>query len=242
MMRNSKNIMKNARRKLAIPMLAAILCKLQRNYRETWCVDECKTKYADEFMRKRMEGPLHKNHEDHNSPCSQIHSYASSNTRCKGSSGEIMGTSRENTGMSADESPKQKWGDRWSKEWRQNRALRIVNGRMSSQEFGVGTTVSKIQRSSCAPRWQCERRFRIVCSLHWTGSSAPQMTAAKVMLGRNKTLTQSGKYWWKTLIWEHQHHSLTTSIWVAIEKNAKRAKIFLEISEPCLNPKSLLEL
>ena len=38
----------------------------------------------------------------------------------------------------------------------------VVNGSLSSQEFGVGATVSKIQRSSRTPRWHCERWFRIV--------------------------------------------------------------------------------
>ena len=67
-----KEIMKNARRKSEIPMPAAMPCKLQRgNYRETCrTVEEHRTKYAcivegDESMRKRMEGSLHKNHEDH---------------------------------------------------------------------------------------------------------------------------------------------------------------------------------
>ena len=63
--------MKNARRKLEVPMPAAMPCKSQREkYRETCRVHECKTKFActvevDESMRKRMEGSLHKNHEDH---------------------------------------------------------------------------------------------------------------------------------------------------------------------------------
>ena len=45
-----KHIMKNARRKLEIPMLAATPCKLQRDkYRETCrTVEEDKTKYAYE--------------------------------------------------------------------------------------------------------------------------------------------------------------------------------------------------
>ena len=67
-----KDIMKNDRRKLEIPMPAAMPCKLQRdNYRETCrTVEQHKTKYAciveaDESMRERMEGSLHKNHEDH---------------------------------------------------------------------------------------------------------------------------------------------------------------------------------
>ena len=88
---------------------------------------------------------------------------------------------RNNTRVAADESQKQKWGDHWSKEWGQNSTHCVVNGSPSSQEFGVGATVSKIQRSSGTPTWHCERWFRILRSIHWTGISASQITAAKVM-------------------------------------------------------------
>ena len=72
--------------------------------------------------------------------------------------------------MAADESQKQKWGgDRWRKEWGQHSAFCVINGPLSSQEFGVGATVSKIQRSSCALRWHCEGWFRIVCCIYWAG-------------------------------------------------------------------------
>ena len=67
-----KDIMKNARRKLEVPMPAAMPCKIQREkYRGTCRVEkDCKTEYAciveaDESTRKRMEGSRHKNHEDH---------------------------------------------------------------------------------------------------------------------------------------------------------------------------------
>ena len=66
-----KDIMKNERRKLEVPMPGAMLCKLQREkYRETCLVGEHKTQYAciveaNESMTKRMEGSPHKNHEDH---------------------------------------------------------------------------------------------------------------------------------------------------------------------------------
>ena len=53
-------------------MLAAMPCKLQRGKCRAACrtVEEHKTKYAciveaDESTRKRMEGSLHKYHEDH---------------------------------------------------------------------------------------------------------------------------------------------------------------------------------
>ena len=67
-----KGIMKNARRKLEVPMPVAMPCKTQRDkYRETCSVEKkCKTKYAcivqaDERTRKRLEGTVHEDHEDH---------------------------------------------------------------------------------------------------------------------------------------------------------------------------------
>ena len=68
-----KLTMKNARRKLEIPMPAAMPCKtsLCRSSTETCrTIGEHKTKCAciveaDESMRIRMEGPLHRYHEDH---------------------------------------------------------------------------------------------------------------------------------------------------------------------------------
>ena len=61
--------------------------------------------------------------------------------------------------MAAAESQKQKWCVRWCKEGRKV---------LSSQEFGVGATASKIQRSSRIPRWHCKRWFRLLCNIHWT--------------------------------------------------------------------------
>ena len=62
----NKDIMKNTRRKLEVPMPAAVPCKTQR---EKNSEKQCETKYActveaDESMRKRMEGSLHMYHED----------------------------------------------------------------------------------------------------------------------------------------------------------------------------------
>ena len=41
-----------------------------------------------------------------------------------------------------------------------------ADGHLSSQTCGVGTEVSKVQRPGRAPRWHCERRFRLVCCVH----------------------------------------------------------------------------
>ena len=93
-----------------------------------------------------MEGSQSKNHEDHIAgkgmkslqSCAQIYSSASSNenTRCTGSSGEIL---RKNEKIPA---------------WQQTK---VRNKTLSSQEFGVGATVSKTQRQSRTPRSHCER-------------------------------------------------------------------------------------
>ena len=71
-MKNSRIFWRNARRKLEVPMPAAMLCTTRREeYRETCRGKEnCKTKYAcnveaDESTRKRLKGTLHKGHDDH---------------------------------------------------------------------------------------------------------------------------------------------------------------------------------
>ena len=67
-----KETTKDALRKLEVPMPAAMPCKIRaRKYKETCRTpDTRKTKYAciveaDESTRKRLEGTLHKDHEDH---------------------------------------------------------------------------------------------------------------------------------------------------------------------------------
>ena len=81
----------------------------------------------------------------------------------------------------ADESQKQKRGDRRSKEWGQNRTLCIGNGSLSSQEFGVGAAVPKIQMSSYSEVTLWKMIQGLVQNSLNKGSSASQLTAAKVM-------------------------------------------------------------
>ena len=104
-------------------------CKTPVNSRGETCrsFEKRKTKYActvdaDESVRIRMEGAVHKHHEDHITAkgmnslnlVHKVHSDASSikNTESKGSSGKIMGKIGENSGMAADESQKQERCDR----------------------------------------------------------------------------------------------------------------------------------
>ena len=48
-------------------------------------------------------------------------------------------------------------------------------------------------------------------------------------------MTQCGKHLWKKSICANQHPSLTISVWVVLDENAKRAKILWTITETCLN-------
>ena len=48
------------------------------------------------------------------------------------------------------------------------RSFCIINGHMSFEKRWIGGKTPKIQRSSCSPRWYCKRRFRVLCSIHWT--------------------------------------------------------------------------
>ena len=123
----------NVRRKLEVRMPAAMPCKTKRGKVQGTCRTSClrKTKYAcivevDESTRRRLEGTLHKNHEDHcggkgihslkhhdlfvHNFCS--HASSNENTRCESRCGQTIGKNRENITMATDESQKQERSDR----------------------------------------------------------------------------------------------------------------------------------
>ena len=56
-------------------------------------------------------------------------------------------------------------------------------------------------------------------------------------LARNKILIRCGNYSTKNSIWEHQHLAWIMCSWVALNDNAKWAKILWTNTEPCLNQK-----
>ena len=90
-----------------------------------------------------------------------------------------MGKIRENTGMAADESQKQKRGDRWSKEWWQKRSLCVIDGHMS---FGDAELETKHQtyKGRVVLRGDIVKDDSGSYALFTEqGSSASQMTAAK---------------------------------------------------------------
>ena len=182
-----KLTMKNARRKLEIPMPAPMPCKTPRNCRWEAChiVGKHKTKYAcvvdaDEFMRIRLEGVPHRYHEDHISAkgmssktnFSLVQKFIPVPQALKIPDAKAGSAKKwenwKNTGMAADESQKQERSDRRSKEWGQKISSRVIDGCLSSWDFGVGTSVSKVQRQSHAPMWRCERWFSILRTIHWT--------------------------------------------------------------------------
>ena len=147
-----KRTVTNACKKLEIPMPAAMPCRLQRcpyreNLQHCWRTQDkiclyCWSRriYEDTHggisSQESWRAHCGKRDEFIESLqfCAQIDSNASSyeNTRCKGSSGEKMEKLEKNTSIAIDESQKQKWGDRWSKEWKQNRTFCVVNGSLSS--------------------------------------------------------------------------------------------------------------
>ena len=150
-----KHTMKNVR------MPAAMPCKTIANCLGETCssIGKHKTKYAcivdaDESMRIRLEGVPHRYHEDHITAkggefieslqsCAQVYSDASSNKRtgCEGSSGEKMGKSKENTGMAADESPKQ------SKKLPKKQGIRATNLILRRSWISVTSRIQRQNRS-----------------------------------------------------------------------------------------------
>ena len=153
----------NAWRKLEVPMPAAMPCKIRRRKDKETCrdPDTPKTKYAciveaDESTKQRLEGTLHKDHEDPitgrgmNSlsrytlvrkfiPMLQAMKY-----QMRKQQWIKNGKLEKIRAWQLTKVRNKKWGGRWSKERKQNRALRVVNGHLWPQEVGVGTDISKI--------------------------------------------------------------------------------------------------
>ena len=121
-----RHTMRNARRKLEIPMPAAMPCKTPVNCRGETCrnIEKIKTKYAcivdaDESMRIRLEGVPQRYHVDHiaatciNSPShyNLVHKFIPMPQALKNNQMQRQQIG-ENTGMAADKSQKQERSDR----------------------------------------------------------------------------------------------------------------------------------
>ena len=117
----------------------------------------------------------------------------------------------------------------WAKSVRSSSG-RTIMGKATRESY-IGTRwwkSSKLGMFLCKPR----KKTILVCVCGWFQN----------WLERNKTLTQCGKYWWKTLIWENRHHSVTMFILGCTQRECQTSQYIEYNTEICLNPKSLLEL
>ena len=103
----------------------------------------------------------------------------------------------------------------------------------------AGTTMWKAIRESFVevsnlgvPACKPEKRTILVCVCG----------QYKIGWQENKTLTQCGKYSWKTLIWASQHHSLTMLIWSALQETAKTTKDIVDNYRNMFESRFLQEL
>ena len=56
----------------------------------------------------------------------------------------------------------------WSKDEGRKSSFCLTDGHLSFEECRIGGKAPKIQGSSCTPRWYCERRFWILCTMYRT--------------------------------------------------------------------------
>ena len=71
--------------------------------------------------------------------------------------------------------------------------------------------------------------------------SYPWMWTILNWQARQKTWNRLGKFSWKTLTRENQHHFLTMYIWIALKESVKSARTLWRTTEICSNPGVLLE-
>ena len=178
-----------------------MLCKTSKNS-QNWVTrgksNETKAKLACileacKSTRLRMGESLPNHHEDHvtgkgdNSlqHYNLVHkfiTYASSheNSRSKSSSGQGMGKLEKIPAWDLTKSEvRKRWSMKQGRDEGRKSSFRPIDGHMSFEECRIGDKALKIKRSSCTPRWYCEDdSFAVFIE---QGSSASQMTAAKVM-------------------------------------------------------------
>ena len=143
---------------------------------------EVKTTEAHESTRQRIESVTKRMHVEHIAGEGQnsilhynlVHKFISDAasteySRGKGSSGQGMEKTWDNSRMGCEKSQEQKGGHRRGTEKQQQSSLCFIDGRVSEKEFGVGATIPEVQRSSCTSRRHCERRLWSLCSVYWTG-------------------------------------------------------------------------
>ena len=102
------------------------------------------------------------------------------------------------------------------------------------EECRIGDKAPKIQRSSCTPRWFCERRFWILGSIHWTrifsiSNDSRQDHGYHLQIAgfrwtsirRSISLYQSKKWKMLTNFWKFQNRSVQTFGFVYHDTNGQ---------------------
>ena len=93
-----------------------------------------------------------------------------------------------------------------------------------SVRSSFGRTVMGTAMWESSIKTRLGKRFQIVnvCSLtEKKDDSYLCMWTISNWLGKSGTLVPHGKFPWKTLIWENQHHSSNMFIWVALKENVR---------------------
>ena len=190
-------------------MAAAMQCKKEIHFSTRKLVAELnashkvrKNKYgciveSHESTKQQVEPSLPKNHEDHivgkgfTSMThynlvhnlfffgTQVYSWATSdvNSGCKSSSGQGMEEARNDSILAVGQSYEQEGGLSRSTRRQKESPLCYIDGHLSSQKRGVRTQITDVSRGRVVLRGDV-----VNAVLTQQGSSASQMTAAKVMV------------------------------------------------------------
>ena len=152
------------------PAMPCKTCKKSKNGETRSKTNDFKFKFAcileaSESTRMRMEESLPNYHEDHIAGRGDhslqhynlVHKFipmpqVMKNTSSKGRSGQGMGKTGDKPSIATGENQEQGGGYSRSTKRQKESAFRVIDGHLWSQEFGVGTKISNIYRTSRAQR------------------------------------------------------------------------------------------
>ena len=181
-----KETIKNARKKLETSVAPAMPCEIMKKNCGSGASNKIKTKLAcileaDESTRMRMGNSIPHHHEDHIAGKGEnslrhynlVHKFipmpqALKIPAAKAAVDKEWEKLAKISAWNLTKVRSKKRGDRWSKDEGRKSSFRLTDGHMSFEKCWIGGKAPKIQRSSCTPRRYCERRFRVLRSIHWT--------------------------------------------------------------------------
>ena len=179
-----KETIKNARKKLETSVAPAMPCKIKKNC-GSGASNKVQTKLAcileaDESTRMRMGNSIPQHHEDH------IAGKGENSLQHYNLDHKFIPMPQTMKIPAAKAAVDKEW-EKLEKIWAWN--LTTVKSKksvidearmsgatvhfaslmdMSSEKCWIGGKAPEIQRSSCAPRWYCKRKFWLLCSIYWT--------------------------------------------------------------------------